>query len=125
MCQVNRSDHKWTISVTLHHDYHETDYWPTPSNYEESVWKLPILSIIEHTTGFVKHTENMPQNPNLISFEYVVKNSEQEFINGVPVMTHPTVNGNVKSNNPRPGYQVFRPSSQQQENLEIWLHGPR
>lgn len=65
----------------------------------------------------------MPQNP-LISFEYVVKNNgEQEFINGVPVMTHPTVNGNVKSNQPRPGYQVFRPQSQ--ENLEVWLHGPR
>ena len=83
----------------------------------------------------------MPQSP-LISFEYVVQNELErhqqqqnqlpmhppDFLNGVPVMTHPTVNGNVKplgnnpSNNPgRPGYQVFRP----QENLEVWLHGPR
>ena len=61
----------------------------------------------------------MPQNP-LISFEYVVQN-EPEFINGVPIMTHPTVNGNVKATNNRAGYQVFRP----QENIEVWHHGPR
>ena len=85
----------------------------------------------------------MPQSP-LISFEYVVQNELENpnqpgggglqqpstnYINGVPVMTHPTVNGNVKhssTNNPsltRPGYQVFR--AQPQENLEVWLHGPR
>ena len=57
------------------------------------------------------------------------QNSSPDFMNGVPVMTHPTVNGNVKhsTNNPglgRPGYQVFR-SAQPQENLEVWLHGPR
>ena len=83
----------------------------------------------------------MPQSP-LISFEYVVQNELQQqqqsqqqgqadFINGgATVMTHPTVNGNVKHstngiNNPahtRPGYQVFR---QPKENLEVWLHGPR
>ena len=78
----------------------------------------------------------MPQSP-LISFEYVVQNELQQqqsqqqgqadFINGASVMTHPTVNGNVKhsTNNPahtRPGYQVFR---QPKENLEVWLHGPR
>lgn len=64
----------------------------------------------------------MPQNP-LISFEYVVKN-EPEFINGVPIMTHPTVNGNVKPTNNRAGYQVFR-GNNIQENIEIWHHGPR
>ena len=102
-----------------------------------------------------KNLAKMPQSP-LISFEYVksyeneLQNGPQNqqtqqqtstnFINGVPVMTHPTVNGNVKhsgANNPgnpgqtrpgnpgqtRPGYQVFR--AQPQENLEVWLHGPR
>ena len=66
----------------------------------------------------------MPQSP-LISFEYVVQNELQqpEFANGVPFTTHPTVNGNVKATNNRAGYQVFRP--QQQENVEIWHHGPR
>ena len=55
----------------------------------------------------------------------------QEFINGVPIMTHPTVNSNVKSTSMKPGYQVFRPQSQQQsqstskDNIEVWLHGPR
>jgi hypothetical protein len=67
----------------------------------------------------------MPQNP-LISFEYVVQNElqngEQNFINGVPIMTHPTVNGNVKASN-RAGYQVFRPPDH--NNVEIWHHGPR
>ena len=53
---------------------------------------------------------------------------QQEFINGVPIMTHPTVNSNVKSTTNRPGYQVFRPQQQSQqtkENIEVWLHGPR
>lgn len=72
----------------------------------------------------------MPQSP-LISFEYLVQNElQQEFINGVPIMTHPTVNSNVKSTSMKPGYQVFRPQQQQQQstskdNIEVWLHGPR
>ena len=74
----------------------------------------------------------MPQNP-LISFEYVVQNEQsdqqQQFVNpsGIPIMTHPTANGNVKATNNRAGYQVFRPSAQAQaqENIEIWHHGPR
>ena len=69
----------------------------------------------------------MPQNP-LISFEYVVQNEpdqQQQFVNqpGIPIMTHPTANGNVKATNNRAGYQVFRPSAQ--ESIEIWHHGPR
>ena len=75
-------------------------------------------------------TQKMPQSP-LVSFEYLVQNElQQEFINGVPIMTHPTVNSNVKSTSMKPGYQVFRPQQQQQQstskdNIEVWLHGPR